>query len=376
LTGIDKDNLYKLWNRLSSGSYFPQPVREVEIPKGDGKKRKLGIPTVSDRIAQTAVAKYLEQKVEPHFHPDSYGYRPNKSALEAVGMARERCWRYSWVLELDIQGFFDNLDRNLVMKAVRTHTDTTWVLLYLERWFKAPVEKKDGTQEEREKGTVQGSPISPVLANLFLHYALDKWLQKTFPECPFERYADDAVIHCRTEAEAQKLKSALAERLEDCELKLHPEKTQIVYCKYEARKGDYPRITFDFLGYTFGPRSAKTKHGRVFNNFLPAASRKVKKAITQEIRRWKLQRKTDKTIEDMSSMYAPILRGWINYYGKYGRSALSWILYGFNRKLIKWAERKYKTQGRRKAAQWLRRIADKEPQLFPHWMMGIRPSIE
>ena len=267
-----KNNLYKIWNRMSSGCYFPPAVRRVEIPKESGGLRALGIPTVSDRIAQMVARIYLEPKVEPYFHEDSYGYRPNKSAIDALGVARKRCWRYNWVLDLDIRGFFDNLDHELLMRAVRKHTDCKWVLLYVERWLKASVQFEDGTLINRDKGTPQGGVVSPLLANLFLHYALDEWMKKNYPNIPWERYADDAVFHCKTEAEANTLKTAIGERLGHCKLELHPEKTKIVYCKDERRQGDYPLKKFDFLGYTFRPRQSRNKWGKYFVSFSPAVS--------------------------------------------------------------------------------------------------------
>ncbi len=275
-----KDNLYKLWNRMSSGSYFPPPVRIVEIPKSDGKMRKLGIPTVSDRIAQMVVKLYLEPVIDPHFHPDSYGYRPGKSAIAAVGAARERCWRYDYVIDLDIKGFFDNLDHELVMKAVRKHTDSKWVLLYIERWLKAPAQDGEGKLIHRTTGTPQGGVISPLLANLFLHYAFDEWMKRNYPQNPFERYADDGVVHCKTEAEANELRKAIEERLANCKLELHPEKTKIVYCKDDDRRKRCPNEKFDFLGYTFRARRSKNRWGKHFINFTPAVSNKAKTKMT------------------------------------------------------------------------------------------------
>lgn len=283
------NNLYKIWNRMSSGSYFPSPVMRVEIPKEDGRTRPLGIPTVADRIAQMVVKNYLEPILEPHFHVDSYGYRPNKSALDAVGMARKRCWRYNWVLDLDIKGFFDNISHELLMKAVTKHTECRWVLLYVERWLKAPVAMLDGSFVYPEKGTPQGGVVSPLLANLFLHYAFDYWMQRKYPHVPFERYADDMVCHCRTESQARKLLADLNERLGDCGLKLHSEKTKIVYCKDEDRKGDYPVKKFDFLGYTFRPRLSRNRRGKFFVNFSPAISNKAAKAIRKKVRSWSWQ---------------------------------------------------------------------------------------
>lgn len=369
-----KDNLYKLWNRLSSGSYFPPPVRTVKIPKADGGERKLGIPTVSDRIAQMVVKLRLEPEVDQLFHADSYGYRPGKSALEAVGQARQRCWRYDWVVDLDIKGFFDNIDHELLIRAVRKHAKDKWVVLYIERWLKAPVQEENGTLVPRDKGTPQGGVISPLLANLFLHYAFDEWMKRSYPHLPFERYADDAIVHCRTEREAQKVRSAIAARLQECRLELHPEKTKVVYCKDDDRRGDYPNEKFDFLGYTYRPRRSKNRHGKYFINFSPAVSDKAGKAIRAEIRSWKLHLRSDKAIEDLSRMFNPIIRGWLQYYGRYYRSSLYPLMRQLDRSLARWAFRKYKKlRGHlRRATHWIARISRRDSTLFAHWQMGVR----
>ena len=363
------NNLYKIWNRMSSGSYFPSPVMRVEIPKEDGRTRPLGIPTVADRIAQMVVKNYLEPILEPHFHVDSYGYRPNKSALDAVGMARKRCWRYNWVLDLDIKGFFDNISHELLMKAVTKHTECRWVLLYVERWLKASVAMLDGSFLYPEKGTPQGGVVSPLLANLFLHYAFDYWMQRKYPHVPFERYADDMVCHCRTESQARKLLADLNERLGDCGLELHSEKTKIVYCKDEDRKGDYPVKKFDFLGYTFRPRLSRNRRGKFFVNFSPAISNKAAKAIRKKIRSWSWQLRPGDTLEDLARECNSIIRGWIYYYGRYYPSAMRRILEHINWRLVRWATCKYKKlRGRqRKAKIWLKRIALRQPNLFVHW---------
>lgn len=363
------NNLYKIWNRMSSGSYFPSPVMRVEIPKEDGRTRPLGIPTVADRIAQMVVKNYLEPILEPHFHVDSYGYRPNKSALDAVGMARKRCWRYNWVLDLDIKGFFDNISHELLMKAVTKHTECRWVLLYVERWLKASVAMLDGSFLYPEKGTPQGGVVSPLLANLFLHYAFDYWMQRKYPHVPFERYADDMVCHCRTESQARKLLADLNERLGDCGLELHSEKTKIVYCKDEDRKGDYPVKKFDFLGYTFRPRLSRNRRGKFFVNFSPAMSNKAAKAIRKKVRSWSWQLRPGDTLEDLARECNSIIRGWIYYYGRYYPSAMRRILEHINWRLVRWATCKYKKlRGRqRKAKIWLKRIALRQPNLFVHW---------
>jgi RNA-directed DNA polymerase len=365
------NNLYKLWNRMASGSYFPPPVRRVEIPKGDGRTRPLGIPTVADRIAQMVVKRYLEPEVDKHFHPDSYGYRPGKSAIEAVGQARERCWRYDWVLDLDIQGFFDTIDHALMMRAVRKHTDCPWVLLYIDRWLRAPVQMPDGTLVNREKGTPQGGVVSPLLANLFLHYTFDVWMQRHHPDIPFERYADDAVCHCRTEGQAQSLRQALEQRFTECRLELHPQKTKMVYCKDEDRRGSYPNERFDFLGYTFQARRSKNRWGKYFVNFSPAASAEATRDFRRELRRWRLHTRSDKSLEDLSRMFNPVLRGWVNYYSRFYKSALYPTFQHLDRILIRWALRKYKRlRGhQRRAAHWLRRIARRQPDLFAHWRL-------
>ena len=373
-----KNNLYKIWNRMSSGSYFPPPVRLVEIPKGNtGATRPLGIPTVSDRIAQTVVKMYLEPQVEPHFHPDSYGYRPSKSALDAVGITRQRCWRQDWVIDLDIKGFFDNLDHTLVMKAVRHHTQSRWILLYVERWLKAPVQREDGSLEKRTKGSPQGSVISPLLANLFMHYAFDEWMRRTRPYIQFARYADDAVVHARSLFEAEHVLEAVRKRLQHCSLELHPEKTKIVYCKDDDRRGTHDHMQFDFLGYTFRPRRAKNRWGKPFVSFLPAISNKAANSIRARIRSWRLgATRNNQSLEDIARFVNPYVRGWVNYYGRYYRSALTPVLRHLERALIYWVRRKFKRLRRhqRRATHWLGRLARREPNLLYVWQIGIRPA--
>src|SRR5580700_8418719 len=305
-------NLYKLWNRLSSGSYFPPPVRRIEIPKANGGTRPLGIPTVADRIAQEVVRRYLEPILEPVFHADSYGYRPGKSAVDAVRTARERCWRHDWVLDLDIKGFFDSIDWGLLLKAIRHHTDCPWALLYIERWLKAPAQMEDGSVAPRTAGTPQGGVISPLLANLFLHFA-------------FERYADDAICHCKSAEEARALWSAIADRFAACKLVLHRQKTKIVYCKDVNRRGDFPDIHFDFLGFQFRARKIMwVKPGRrIFaHSFQPAASPKALTRISCEIRGWALHHRSDKSLNELAQMYNPCIRGWITYYSHFYKTQL------------------------------------------------------
>ncbi len=317
-----KGNLYKIWNRMSSGSYHPPPVRRVEIPKDTGGTRPLGIPTISDRVAQTVAKIVLEPLVEPRFHPDSYGYRPGRSALDAVGVARKRCWETDWVIDLDIRSFFDSIPHDLVERAVAHHTDLAWVRLYVGRWLRAPVERPDGTREERTKGTPQGGVASPLLANLFLHYAFDLWMHRSNPGVRFERYADDAIVHCRSEEEARSVLEAIRGRFAECGLELHPEKTRIVYCKDDARPGQHEHIKFDFLGYEFRPRTAVWRDGQLGVSFQPAASPKALKAIRQTFRQWELHRRSDKDLGDLARMFNPYIQGWINYYSHFYRSVL------------------------------------------------------
>ena len=363
------NNLYKLWNRMSSGSYFPPPVRRVDIPKDDGRTRPLGIPTVGDRIAQEVVKRYLEPRLEPIFHADSYGYRPGRSAIEALRKARQRCWRYDWVLDIDVKSYFDSIDWALLLKAVRKHTDCPWVLLYIERWLKAPVQMEDGSIVPRAAGTPQGGVVSPILANLFLHYAFDLWMGRNFCDIPFERYADDVICHCRSAEGARALWSALEARFTACRLVLHPQKTKLVYCKDTNRRGDFPDHSFDFLGYSFRPRKASWRGSQYGVSFLPAASPKALKGIRQTIRRWAFHHRPDKTLADLARMYNPHIQGWINYYSHFYRSALSWTMRRIDAFLIRWARNKYKRlRPRPKGARdWLARVVRADPNLFAHW---------
>ena len=369
-----KGNLYKLWNRMSSGSYFPPPVKGVEIPKKSGGKRMLGIPTVADRIAQTVVSMTLELLLEPIFHQDSYGYRPGKSAHDALAVVRERCWKYDWVVELDISRCFDTIDHELLNRALEKHCQILWVLLYVRRWLTTPVETPEGTLVDRAKGIPQGGVISPLLANLFLHYAFDRWVSDNLPGVPFCRYADDGVLHCKSEAQARLVMHKIKERFEVCGLELHPEKTRIVYCADSKRKGTYPVSQFTYLGFTFRQRKAVNKQGQVFMNFAPAVSSDALRHMRQTIRRWKLHFRNSQDAKELASRINPMLRGWLNYYGKFRRSAMGAVWQHMNLHLVRWMMRKYKhLRHKTKASRMLWLTAKANPDMFVHWKVGCLP---
>jgi group II intron reverse transcriptase/maturase len=367
------DNLYKIWNRMSSGTWFPPPVLAVEIPKphGDGV-RVLGVPTIADRVAQTVVAMYLEERADHRFHPDSYGYRPNKSAHQALAACRQRGWKYDWVIDLDVQKFFDTVPWDLVVKAVKAVTDCRWVLLYVKRWLAAPLEHPDGVLEKRIKGTPQGSAVSPILTNLFMHYALDSWMARSFPGCPFERYADDVIVHCKTRREAEYVLGRIVARMQEVGLKLNPEKTRIVYCKDDRRRGEHEHTSFTFLGYTFRARGARgTKSGRAFTGFMPAISPEALKAKGVELRRMRIHRRTDLSLDGLARWLNPIVSGWINYYGRFYRTALDPLLKRVNVYLRRWAGRKYKRlRTHKRFGRWWTGLLSRQPGLFTHWRLA------
>jgi RNA-directed DNA polymerase len=368
-------NLYKIWNRMSSGCYFPPPVRAVEIPKPQGGIRTLGVPTVGDRVAQTVVAMVLEEKVEPIFHPDSYGYRPNRGALDAVGTCRRRCWKYDWVIDLDIKAFFDSVPWDLMLKAPGSVCDLSWVLLYVKRWLAAPLKRPDGTVQARTTGTPQGSAVSPVLANLFMHFACDTWLRREFPDTAFERYADDAVIHCRSLEEAKAVLAALDARMNQVGLQLHPDKTRIVYCKDANRKGSYEHEGFTFLGYDFRERTVDGPRG-LFRSFSPAVSAKALKRMGEMVRSWRLHRWVRGEARDLAEAVNPIVAGWMAYYGAYNRSALYPLLSRINAYLVRWLRGKYRRLRRswaRTEATWWDGV-ERFPRLFAHWAWVPEPG--
>lgn len=367
-------NLYKVWNRMSSGSYFPPPVRAVSIPKKSGGQRILGVPTVADRVAQMVVKQQIEPNLERIFLEDSYGYRPGKSALDAIGVTRQRCWKNDWVLEFDIKGLFDNINHDLLLRAVQKHVTCTWALLYIERWLSAPMEQEDGTRVERKRGTPQGGVVSPILSNLFMHYAFDLWMVRTHPNVSWCRYADDGLIHCRTEQDAQAVKAELQARMTMCHLELHPTKTKIIYCKDGKRQDSYPNVSFDFLGYRFRPRLVKSsKNNGVFCGFNPAVSPTAQKSMRQTIRDLSIRRRADLSLVDIARKINPVLQGWMNYYGRYAPSAMYPIYDYVDRTLRAWAMRKFKRLNRHKvrASQFLQGVAQKNADLFVHWRHGL-----
>ncbi len=362
-------NLYRIWNRMSSGSYFPPAVKGVAIPKKSGGTRMLGVPTVSDRIAQTVVTLVLEPLLEPVFHADSYGYRPGRSAHDALAVTRKRCWQRDWVLEYDIRGLFDNIDHQLLLKALRHHCDERWVLLHVERWLTVPIVGKDGQATARTVGTPQGGPLSPILANLFLHYALDHWLVRHHSDIPFCRYADDGILHCRSEVEAVRMREQLAARLQDCGLEMHPEKTRIVYCKDSRRTKNYEHVQFDFLGYTFRPRRVVDRQGRIRTGFTPAVSRQSMTAMRQSLRHSRLHLCSELSPEQLAARLAPRVRGWMAYYCRFRGSEFQPVAEYIDRMIVRWAMRKYKRlRGHKtRAFAWLDRVKHTRPTLFAHW---------
>lgn len=372
-----RNNLYKIWNRMSSGTYFPPPVRAVEIPKAAGKGiRTLGVPTVADRVAQTVAAKVIEERAEKVFHPDSFGYRPGRSALDAVAACRQRCRERDWVVELDIKSFFDTVPHDLALKAMASVCDLPWVLLYVRRWLTAAVQRPDGTVEGRGLGTPQGSAVSPVIANLFLHWAFDMWLVREFPAVRFERYADDAVLHCVTRRQAEQVLAALHERMAEVGLELHPDKTRIAYCQDDKRRGSHEYTGFTFLGFDFQARTVPVPGRLPFRSFGPAVSKEAMKKMGRVVRSWRLHRHTDLTEVDLAQWINPVVRGWMQYYGAFFRSALHPLLTRINAYLMRWLRNKYKRlRGWKKAIQAWEQAVKRRPRFFAQWAWTTNAAI-
>ncbi len=371
--------LYPIWNRLASGSYFPSPVRRKEIPKSKGKVRALGIPTVTDRVAQMVIRKELEEIVDKQFSDSSFGYRPNKSAHQAVIQAKQNCWKYAWVIDMDIKGFFDNIDHGLMIKALRHVTQRKHIITYVKRWLKTPVQLGNGKLiTNLGKGTPQGGVISPLLSNIFLHFAFDKWIEKEIPECPFERYADDIIVHAKSKEEAMRVFNKINTRMQECKLELHPEKTKVVYCpSNRRRKLTGESVQFDFLGFTFKPRKVVTKSGKVTMSFLPGISNKSMKRIVAHLRDLKINRWSSRSLIDLSKALCPLIRGWLQYYGKVSKHELVSFFFKVNARIIKWAYRKFKRFKKAKSLyatkKWIQSVAKSYRYLFPHWQLGYLP---
>ena len=368
------DELYRLWNRMSSGTYFPKPVKAVPIPKADGGVRVLGVPTVADRVAQAVVANLAQAGTESVFLPDSYGFRPGRGALDAVRQGKDRCRQYDWVVDLDIAKFFDSVDHELLLKVVEWQEWPRWAVICVERWITAPLMETDGVLTPREKGTPQGGVVSPVLANLFLHVVFDLWMTREYPDIPFERYADDAICHCKTFNQAQKLVEHLGQRFSQCGLMMHPVKTKIVYCKDSNRKGGYPGPTrFTFLGYEFRARRMKGKHG-VFNSFGPGVDPVKRKAMIDRIRQWRIPHKTGWTRIELAKLVNPVVRGWMNYYAEFYPSEFYPVLHYLNARIFEWMRKKYRHRSIKKAMRVWKRCA-LITRDFAHWQ-GPHPNIQ
>lgn len=367
-------NLYKLWNRLSSGSYFPRAVKEVEIPKGDGRKRKLGIPTIEDRIAQQVIKDYLERRLDKVFHESSYGYRPNRNAHQAIQAVRENVWVYDWVIDMDIKSFFDEVPHELLNKALSKHVEESWVKMYINRWLSCPIQKSDGSIEDRGgKGTPQGGVISPLLSNLYLHYVLDRWLDKEHPGVKFVRYADDVIVHCGTKSEALQLLSNIKVRMQECGLSLNDQKTKVVFCKKYNKRSKHKEVSFDFLGYQFQPRPTAAKTGRMFLGYDCAISKASEKKIVKLIKQTNFQKWTGRSIDEIAEFFNAKIRGWINYFGKFRKRRLNQIFKIFNARLTNWVRKRYKRLNKSyiKACKWIRDYKLINPELFVHWRYGF-----
>jgi len=366
----EEDHLYVVYNRMSSGSYFPPEVKQVSIPKRSGKKRKLGIPTVRDRVAQTVIKELIEPRIDKIFYEESYGYRPNKSAQQALDKVRKNCWEKAWVIDLDIKNCFDSIDHQLLMKAVDKHVEEKWIKMYIRRWLEAPVVTKAETIEKEGKGTPQGGVLSPLLANLFLHYAFDKWMKDNFPNVSFVRYADDKIVHCVSKKQAEYVLQRIRQRLIDCKLELNEEKTSIVYCKMNGRNGNYPNVKFDFLGYSFKPRTTLNwKKNKKFLGFDAGISAESQKRIIKDLKVKEERMNFCNNLQEVAEVLNPSIRGWLNYYGHIRRSEMSQVLVAIQYRIIKWLRKKYGRLKRRikKTFSLLWKVKRVNPKMFAHW---------
>jgi len=321
----------------------------------------------------------LERHVDKHFSANSFGYRPGKRAHDAIEQCRVNCQWYNWAIDLDIEGFFDNIDHELMMQMVSNFTQEKYILMYVERWLKAPVKLLDGTLKENiGKGTPQGGVISPLLANIFLHFAFDEWFGEQYPKGIFERYADDIIVHCTQFGEAEKTLEAIERRLKEFKLNLNRSKTKIVYCNAN-QKQQFPKEkksrSFDFLGFQFKPRIVKTG-SRIKLGFSPAISRKSQKRISETCYKLKIHRMVHLNIGRIAEILKSKTRGWINYYGKFRKSCMHGVFRTLNFRLAHWVRNKYRRFRRKHwyfAYNWLVGISKDFPNLFLHWEYGFRP---
>jgi group II intron reverse transcriptase/maturase len=369
-----EENLYVVYNRMSSGSYFPPGVKQVKIPKANGKTRNLGIPTVRDRVAQTVIKELIEPRIDEQFCEESYGCRPNKSAHQALDKVRTNCWKKPWVIDLDIKNYFNTIDHKLLMKAVDVHVKEKWVKMYIERWLEAPIVTTKGVENPKGQGTPQGGVISPLLANLFLHYAFDKWMKQQFPQVTFVRYMDDVIVHCVSQKQAEYILNRIRERLGQCKLELNEEKTSIVYCKHEGRNENYPKVTFDFLGYRFRPMTSYNRRTKQkFLGFNASISMKSQVKIVEQVKEKGSRINCCKNIEDVAKVLNPSIRGWLNYYGYIGKRNMSKVFLVINRRLVRWLRKKYKRLKKcwKQSFNLLEEIRQKNPTLFAHWAVGF-----
>lgn len=368
------DNLHILWNRVTSGSYQPAAVKRKGIPKGDGRIRYLGIPTVGDRIVQQVIKNRIEYILEAEFMDCSHGYRPGRSPHDALQVVRLGVRQTSWVIDLDVAKFFDELPHDLLRKALDRHITDKPTRDLIDRWLEAPHQTEEGDLHyPKGVGTPQGGVVSPLLSNLFLHYTLDKWMAINRPEEKLVRYADDAIVLCHSRTRAELVKRLIDERFKECGLRLHPEKTKIVFCQRWNNTSSHEEKSFDFLGFRFKPCLKKGKDGKLFTSFDGAMSPSKKKSKIADFRSMKFHLWTTTTLEEIAEVLNPILRGILNYYGRFNKHGMESVMMAVNDRLCKWASRKYRKVGKsiHRVRKWLRVEADRRPDLFAHWSWGF-----